>query len=70
MSLERFYDLMKEHGVDKVEGENITITRTAIHKNNFNSKQLQKDDPKLYKKYLTTSNVKGSLRVTLKRTNQ
>lgn len=63
----RFYDLMKEHGVDKVEGENITITRTASYtKNNFNSKQLQKDDPKLYKKYLTTSNVKGSLRVTLK----
>ena len=55
----RFYDLMKEHGVDKVEGENITITRTASYtKNNFNSKQLQKDDPKLYKKYLTTSNVK------------
>lgn len=58
---------MKENGITKFENDNITITYVAPYeKQGIDSKKLKEEEPKIYEKYLKSSKVKESIKITLK----
>lgn len=61
-------DVMKQYGVKKYEGEAITLTYTApTTRVSIDSKMLKEQEPEIYEKFSKTSEVKESLRITLKK---
>jgi len=55
----------EEKGESSIRSEDYTFTYVAPStKTSFDSKKLKEDNPELYAKYVKTSNVSGSLRVT------
>lgn len=58
---------MKENGITKFENDNIAITYIAPYeKQGIDSKKLKEEEPKIYEKYLKSSKVKESIKITLK----
>lgn len=58
---------MKENGITKFENDNIAITYIAPYeKQGIDSKTLKEEEPKIYEKYLKSSKVKESIKITLK----
>lgn len=58
---------MLDNGVTSFENERIKITYVApTTRSNIDKAKLEKDLPEIAKKYTKTSNVKASLRITLK----
>lgn len=64
---EKLKEAMEESGTDWVDNEmfKATYVKAGIQ-SRFDSKQLQKENPEIYSKYLKNSNVKSQLRITLK----
>jgi len=61
------YDLMVEYGVQKFTGSRIQLTITKPTKREgFNKDAFKQDNPDLYEKYKTYTDVKSSLRITVK----
>lgn len=61
---------MKQHNVTKFDFGTFTATLSAdTTSNSFDSKKFQKENPELYKKYVTVKAKKGSLTLKLKDTN-
>ena len=58
---------MEEHGILKIETDDLTISYVASYpKENFNSKLFRKDNPDLYDKYVNISTVSASVRMKVK----
>lgn len=58
---------MKENGITKFENDNIAIAYIAPYeKQGIDSKKLKEEEPKIYEKYLKSSKVKESIKITLK----
>lgn len=63
------YEEFKNRGINKFENENIVITRILpTTRETIDSKTFEKEFPKLAKKYVKKSEVKGSLRMKFKTT--
>lgn len=63
---EKLYTLMEQHNVKSFTGSHIRLTRslpTEVKK--FDVDAFHDDNPELYKKYLTTQQRGGSLRITI-----
>lgn len=64
---DKIFDYMGNAGINKIEKADILFTRIEpTTRVSFDSKSLEKDSPEIYKKYLKQSEVKGSMRVTLR----
>lgn len=60
-------EAMEKNGVTKFENERIAITYVApTTRTGINSVKLKKDLPQIAEQYTTTTNVKASLRITIK----
>lgn len=58
---------MEKNGVKTFENDNIKITYVAPSvRKNIDSQRLKKEEPSIYEKYLKDTNVKASLKITLK----
>lgn len=64
---ERCRDLFEANNVKSIRNDLFTITFTPSHESTrFDSKSLEKDSPEIYEKYLKTTQVKSSVKITLK----
>ena len=58
---------MEEHGILKIETDELTINYVAPYsKESFDSKAFRKDNPDLYDEYVKISTVSASVRMKLK----
>lgn len=58
---------MGQFGIKSFENDILKVTYVApTTKTTIDSKALKKDKPDVYKKYAKTSNVKASVRITVK----
>ena len=58
---------MEEHGILKIETDELTITYVApTSRETFDSKALRKDKPDLYDEYVRLSNISASVRMKVK----
>ena len=58
---------MEEHGVIKIETDELTISYVASYpKESFDSKAFRKDNPDLYDEYVKISTVAASVRMKMK----
>ena len=65
---EGLIEVMKQYGVKKYDGNKITLTYTApTTKTTLDSKSLKELEPEIYQKFSKTSDVKESLRITIKK---
>ena len=65
---EKMLEVMRENNCDKVEIDGkVLITRVAATtRESLDSKSLKADNPELYAKYVKTSPVKESLKITVR----
>ena len=64
---EQIKQAMEENGVKKFDGDLVAITYVApTTRTTFDSKRFAEERPGVYKKYLKTSEVKGSIRIKVK----
>ena len=57
---------MKKNGVKTVDRNKLKITYVAPStRTSVDSKKLQKEEPEIYKKYVETTTVAGSIKITL-----
>jgi regulator of replication initiation timing len=64
---ERLYNLMEEKSILKLENENMKITRIfPTTRKGVDSKMLSENYPDIYQKVIKETNVKGSIKITLK----
>lgn len=64
---ENLYKAMSEHGVSNIDTPSLSITLVRpTTKSSFDSKSFKEKHKDLYEEFLTTSTVKGSLRVKVK----
>ena len=60
------YDTMEKEGVKTVDRGKLKITYVAPStRTSVDSKKLQKEEPEIYKKYVKTTTVAGSIKITL-----
>ena len=60
------YDTMGKEGVKTVDRGKLKITYVAPScRTSVDSKKLEKEDPETYKKYVKTTTVAGSIKITL-----
>ena len=60
------YGTMKKNGVKTVDRNKLKITYVAPStRTSVDSKKLQKEEPEIYKKYVETTTVAGSIKITL-----
>ena len=60
------YDTMEKEGIKTVDRGNLKITYVAPScRTSVDSKKLEKEDPETYKKYVKTTIVAGSIKITL-----
>ena len=60
------YDTMEKEGIKTVDRGNLKITYVAPScRTSVDSKKLEKEDPETYKKYVKTTTVAGSIKITL-----
>lgn len=60
------YDTMEKEGIKTVDRGNLKITYVAPNcRTSVDSKKLEKEDPETYKKYVKTTTVAGSIKITL-----
>ena len=60
------YGTMEKEGVKTVDRGNLKITYVAPScRTSVDSKKLEKEEPELYKKYVKTTTVAGSIKITL-----
>lgn len=60
------YGTMEKEGVKTVDRGNLKITYVApSYRTSVDSKKLEKEDPETYKKYVKTTTVAGSIKITL-----
>lgn len=60
------YDTMGKEGVKTVDRGKLKITYVAPSVRTYvDSKKLQKEEPEIYKKYVNTTTVAGSIKITL-----
>ena len=60
------YDTMGKEGVKTVDRGNLKITYVApSSRTSVDSKKLEKEEPEIYKKYVKTTTVAGSIKITL-----
>ena len=63
---EILYGTMEKEGVKTVDRGNLKITYVAPStRTSVDSKKLQKEEPEIYKKYVKTTTVAGSIKITL-----
>lgn len=63
---ETLYSTMEKEGVKTVDRNKLKITYVAPSTRvSVDSKKLQKEEPEIYKKYVKTTNVAGSIKITL-----
>lgn len=65
---EKMYEVMKANNIKSIKNEYFTMT--VVHETTsttFDSKAFENDRPKMYKKYLKTSNKKGYLKINVKK---
>lgn len=61
-------DLMEKHAVKTFTGDKVILTRVEpTTRESFNSKKFQSEHPDLYEQYKTTSDVKSSIRITVRK---
>lgn len=61
-------EVMKQYGVKKYDGESVTLTYTApTTRTTIDSKLLKEKEPEIYNRFSKTSDVKESLRITIKK---
>jgi regulator of replication initiation timing len=65
---EKMLEVMRENNCDKVDIDGkVLITRVAATtRESLDSKSLKADNPELYAKYVKTSPVKESLKITVR----
>ena len=64
----KMYNVMKANNIKSIKNEYFTMTLVEDHKmTKFDSKAFEIDRPNMYKKYLKVSNVKGSLKINVKK---
>ena len=60
------YDTMEKEGIKTVDRGNMKITYVApSSRTSVDSKKLEKEEPEIYKKYVKTTTVAGSIKITL-----
>ena len=60
------YDTMGKEGVKTVDRGKLKITYVApSSRTSVDSKKLEKEEPEIYKKYVNTTTVEGSIKITL-----
>ena len=65
---DKMYQFMCEKNIKSISTELFTITRTDdFERVTFDSKTFEQDKPRMYKKYLKKSKVRGSAKITIKR---
>lgn len=63
---ETLYSTMEKEGVKTVDRNKLKITYVAPStRTSIDSKKLQKEEPEIYKKYVNTTTVAGSIKITL-----
>ena len=63
---EILYGTMEKKGVKTVDRRNLKITYVApSSRTSVDSKKLEKEEPEIYKKYVKTTTVAGSIKITL-----
>ena len=63
---ETLYGTMEKEGVKTVDRNKLKITYVAPSTRvSVDSKKLQKEEPEIYKKYVKTTTVAGSIKITL-----
>ena len=63
---EVLYDTMGKEGVKTVDRGKLKITYVApSSRTSVDSKKLEKEEPEIYKKYVKTTTVEGSIKITL-----
>ena len=63
---EILYGTMEKEGVKTVDRGNLKITYVApSSRTSVDSKKLEKEEPEIYKKYVKTTTVAGSIKITL-----
>lgn len=63
---ETLYSTMEKEGVKTVDRNKLKITYVAPSTRvSVDSKKLQKEEPEIYKKYVNTTTVAGSIKITL-----
>ena len=60
------YGTMEKEGIKTVDKGNLKITYVApSSRTSVDSKKLEKEEPEIYKKYVKTTTVAGSIKITL-----
>ena len=60
------YGTMEKEGIKTVDRGNLKITYVApSSRTSVDSKKLEKEEPEIYKKYVKTTTVAGSIKITL-----
>ena len=60
------YGTMEKEGIKTVDRGNLKITYVApSSRTSVDSKKLEKEEPEIYKKYIKTTTVAGSIKITL-----
>ena len=60
------YGTMEKEGIKTVDRGNLKITYVApTSRTSVDSKKLEKEEPEIYKKYVKTTTVAGSIKITL-----
>ena len=60
------YGTMEKEGIKTVDRGNLKITYVAPScRTSVDSKKLEKEEPEIYKKYVKTTTVEGSIKITL-----
>ena len=63
---EILYGTMEKEGIKTVDRGNLKITYVApTSRTSVDSKKLEKEEPEIFKKYVKTTNVAGSIKITL-----
>ena len=63
---ETLYGTMEKEGIKTVDRNKLKITYVAPScRTSVDSKKLQKEEPEIYKKYVKTTTVAGSIKITL-----
>ena len=63
---EILYGTMEKEGIKTVDRGNLKITYVAPScRTSVDSKKLEKEEPEIYKKYIKTTTVAGSIKITL-----
>ena len=63
---EILYGTMEKEGIKTVDRGNLKITYVApSSRTSVDSKKLEKEEPEIYKKYVKTTTVAGSIKITL-----